>query len=83
VALSVASTGVRVNALCPGMVGTAMLDRLSVAEPALREALLAQTPMGRLGRLEEIAAAALWLGSTESSYITGSAMSVDGGYTSQ
>jgi len=83
VALSVASTGVRVNALCPGMVGTAMLDRLSAAEPALHGALLAQTPMGRLGRLEEIAAAALWLGSTESSYVTGSAMSVDGGYTAQ
>jgi NAD(P)-dependent dehydrogenase (short-subunit alcohol dehydrogenase family) len=83
VAASVASTGVRVNALCPGMVATAMLDRLTTLEPALHGALLTQTPMGRLGRLEEIATAALWLGSDESSYVTGSALAIDGGYTCQ
>jgi NAD(P)-dependent dehydrogenase (short-subunit alcohol dehydrogenase family) len=83
VAASVASAGVRVNALCPGMADTAMLGRLTEAEPALRNALLARTPMARLGRLEEIAAAALWLASPGSSYVTGSALSVDGGYTSQ
>jgi NAD(P)-dependent dehydrogenase (short-subunit alcohol dehydrogenase family) len=83
VAASVARSGVRVNALCPGMVGTAMLDRLTQVEPAIHDALLSQTPMGRLGHLEEIAAAAVWLASGEASYITGSALSVDGGYTSQ
>jgi NAD(P)-dependent dehydrogenase (short-subunit alcohol dehydrogenase family) len=65
------------------MVGTAMLDRLTQVEPAIHDALLSQTPMGRLGHLEEIAAAAVWLASGEASYITGSALSVDGGYTSQ
>jgi len=83
IAASVASAGVRVNALCPGMADTAMLERLTEAEPAIRDALLARTPMARLGRLDEIAAAALWLASAGSSYVTGSALSVDGGYTSQ
>jgi NAD(P)-dependent dehydrogenase (short-subunit alcohol dehydrogenase family) len=83
VAATVAAAGVRVNALCPGMADTAMLERLTEAEPAIRNALLARTPMARLGRLDEIAAAALWLASPGSSYVTGSALSVDGGYTSQ
>lgn len=83
VAGSVARSGVRVNALCPGMVGTALLDRLTAVEPRIHDALLTQTPMGRLATLQEIAAAALWLGGAESSYVTGSALSVDGGYTSQ
>jgi NAD(P)-dependent dehydrogenase (short-subunit alcohol dehydrogenase family) len=83
VAASVAKSGVRVNALCPGMVGTALLDRLTKIEPAIHEALLSQTPMGRLGRLDEIAAAAIWLASNEASYMTGATLAVDGGYTSQ
>ena len=83
VAASVAKSGVRVNALCPGLVGTSMLDRLAVQEPAIREAFLALTPMGRLAQLEEIAAAALWLASSEAGYVTGTTLSVDGGYTCQ
>lgn len=83
VAISVAKSGVRVNALCPGMVETALLRRLTEAEPALRESLLALKPMGRLGELEEIAAAAVWLASSEASFVTGHALAVDGGYAAQ
>jgi NAD(P)-dependent dehydrogenase (short-subunit alcohol dehydrogenase family) len=83
VAISVAKTGVRVNALCPGMVDTALLRRLIDAEPSLREGLLALKPMGRLGELDEIAAAAVWLASQESSFVTGHALAVDGGYVAQ
>jgi NAD(P)-dependent dehydrogenase (short-subunit alcohol dehydrogenase family) len=83
VAISVAKTGVRVNALCPGMVDTALLRRLIEVQPALREGLLALKPMGRLGELHEIAAAAVWLASRESSFVTGHALAVDGGYAAQ
>ena len=83
VAASVAKSGVRVNALCPGLVGTSMLDRLAATAPAIREAFLAMTPMGRLAELEEVAAAALWLASSDAGYVTGTALSVDGGYTCQ
>lgn len=83
VAISVATAGVRVNALCPGMVDTALLKRLSAVEPTLREKLLALKPMGRLGELEEIAAAAMWLASDESSFVTAHALAVDGGYAAQ
>lgn len=82
-AISVAKAGVRVNALCPGMVDTALLRRLSAAEPALEEKLLSLKPMGRFGDLKEIAAAAVWLASDEASYVTGHALSVDGGYVAQ
>ena len=83
VAISVAKTGVRVNALCPGMIDTALLRRLIEVEPSLREGLLALKPMGRLGEVEEIAAAAVWLASQESSFVTGHALAVDGGYVAQ
>ena len=83
VAISVAKSGVRVNALCPGMVETAMLQRLIDAQPALRAGLLALKPMGRLGSVAEIAEAAVWLAGQESSFVTGHALAVDGGYAAQ
>ena len=79
VAISVAKSGVRVNALCPGMVDTAMLQRLN--QVLLN--LLALKPMGRLGDAAEIAEAAVWLASPESSFVTGHALAVDGGYAAQ
>ncbi|HEU4427768.1 MAG TPA: glucose 1-dehydrogenase [Myxococcota bacterium] len=83
VAISVAKAGVRVNALCPGMADTAMLRRLVDAQPSIRESLLALKPMGRLGELAEISAAAVWLASDESGFVTGHALAVDGGYVAQ
>lgn len=82
-AISAAPFGVRINALCPGMVDTPLLDRLSGDNPEMRQALMAKNPMQRLGRVEEIADAALWLASDSSSYVTGHTLAIDGGYVAQ
>lgn len=82
-AIEYAKAGVRVNAVCPGVIDTPMVDRLSLEMPTLREALLAMKPMGRLGRPEEIAEAILWLCSDAASFVTGHALAVDGGYVAQ
>lgn len=83
VAIDVAKLGIRVNALCPGMIETAMVDRLQEAVPNFREALLGLKPMGRLGEPYEAAEAAIWLASDAASFVTGHALAVDGGYTAQ
>jgi len=83
VAIDVANSGIRVNALCPGMIETAMVDRLATDVPGFREALLALKPMGRLGVPSEAAEAAIWLASPVASFITGHALAVDGGYAAQ
>lgn len=77
-AVEYAPYGVRVNYLCPGYVETALTDRV-LRNPAIRKALLMQTPMGRFGEPEDIAKAALFLASDDSAYITGSGLTVDGG----
>ncbi len=82
-AISVAKSGVRINALCPGMVETALLKRLEAAAPGLREQLLALKPMGRLGTLDEMAAAGMWLASDEAGFVTGTTLAADGGYAAQ
>jgi NAD(P)-dependent dehydrogenase (short-subunit alcohol dehydrogenase family) len=79
-ALEYAAQGVRVNAVCPGVIQTAMVDRLEAASPGVIEALLAVKPMGRLGAPEEVAAAIVWLCSDAASFTTGHALTVDGGY---
>jgi NAD(P)-dependent dehydrogenase (short-subunit alcohol dehydrogenase family) len=82
-AIEYAKEGIRVNAVCPGVIDTPMVDRLSLAMPNLREALLAMKPMGRLGLPEEVAAAVVWLCSDAASFVTGHALAVDGGYVAQ
>jgi NAD(P)-dependent dehydrogenase (short-subunit alcohol dehydrogenase family) len=82
-AIEYAKAGIRVNAVCPGVIDTPMVDRLSLAMPTLREALLAMKPMGRLGLPEEVAAAVVWLCSDAASFVTGHALAVDGGYVAQ
>ncbi|HEX9108156.1 MAG TPA: glucose 1-dehydrogenase [Longimicrobiales bacterium] len=83
-ALDYATRGIRVNALCPGIIDTPMLHQFADAMPdpvsAWAEYSAAQ-PMGRLGTSEECASAALWLVSDQSSFITGVALPVDGGFT--
>lgn len=78
-AMNVAPHGIRVNALCPNMVDTPMLDKVSAVIPGLRELLCKQTPLGRIATAEEVARSALWLGSEESSFVTGHPLLVDGG----
>jgi len=78
IAIEFARQGIRANALCPGPVNTPLLQAL-LADPAARARRLAHLPMGRLAEAEEIANAALFLASDESSYVNGTAFLVDGG----
>ena len=80
-AVEFARRGVRVNALCPGPVETPLLMRLFSEDPDAAERRLVHLPMGRFARAEEIARAALFLASDDSSYVTGSTFLVDGGLT--
>jgi len=82
--LDYAARGIRVNALCPGIIDTPMLRHFADAmpDPAATWATYgAAQPMGRLGTPDECAAAALWLVSSEASFVTGVALPVDGGFT--
>jgi len=78
-ALEYAGQNIRVNAICPGVIETPMITRVTSANDGLRQALLQQEPIGRLGRPDEIADAALWLCSSRASFVTGHALVVDGG----
>jgi NAD(P)-dependent dehydrogenase (short-subunit alcohol dehydrogenase family) len=74
-----ARRGVRVNALCPGPVDTPLLRELFAKDPERAARRLVHVPMGRFARTEEIANAALFLASDESSFVTASTFLVDGG----
>lgn len=77
-ALDLIAYGIRVNAICPGVVDTPMLGELK-DNPDAQAAILASAPIGRMGEPEEMARAAMFLASDESSYMVGTLMSVDGG----
>jgi NAD(P)-dependent dehydrogenase (short-subunit alcohol dehydrogenase family) len=81
-ALENAERGVRVNSLCPGWTETPLVQA-RLDDPEFRARILASEPMGRPGRPEEIAAAVVWLCSDAASFVTGHAMSVDGGFMQQ
>jgi NAD(P)-dependent dehydrogenase (short-subunit alcohol dehydrogenase family) len=74
-----ARSGVRVNALCPGPVDTPLLRELFAKDPEQAARRLVHVPMGRFARAEEIASAALFLASDESSFVTAASFLVDGG----
>jgi NAD(P)-dependent dehydrogenase (short-subunit alcohol dehydrogenase family) len=76
-----ARRGLRVNALCPGPVDTPLLRELYARDPEQAARRLVHVPMGRFGRADEIASAALFLASDESSYVNAAAFVVDGGIT--
>lgn len=80
IAVEYARQGIRANSLCPGPIATPMLEEL-MSDPARRQRRLVHIPMGRLGRAEELARAALFLASDESSFMTGTQLVVDGGIT--
>ena len=81
-AISQGPRGVRVNCISPGWIETQMTSVIQETD-AIRQQVLAQTPIPRLGRPEEVAKAALFLASDESSFVTGTALVVDGGWTAR
>ena len=78
-ALEYATQNIRVNAICPGVIETPMIERYVSTGEEARRMLVQIEPVGRLGQPEEVAALALFLASDEASFITGAALPVDGG----
>jgi NAD(P)-dependent dehydrogenase (short-subunit alcohol dehydrogenase family) len=80
-AVDYGSSNIRVNAVCPGIIDTEMMQRFTGGTAEGRDRVIAQEPIGRMGTPEEIAAAVLWLCSDAASFVIGHAMVVDGGQT--
>jgi NAD(P)-dependent dehydrogenase (short-subunit alcohol dehydrogenase family) len=78
-ALEYANAGIRVNAVCPAVVRTPLVESIIASDPDAEAQLMSMIPMERLGTLEEIAEVVMWLCSDASSFVTGHAMLVDGG----
>jgi NAD(P)-dependent dehydrogenase (short-subunit alcohol dehydrogenase family) len=80
-ALEYASRGIRINAVCPGIIDTPMVAGMLATQAEAMKELMKDVPIGRLGRAEEIGDAVLWLCSPAASFVIGHALAVDGGYT--
>jgi NAD(P)-dependent dehydrogenase (short-subunit alcohol dehydrogenase family) len=80
-ALDYATQGIRINAVCPGIIETNMMLEVSGGTVEGRAAMVAEEPIGRLGKPEEIASAVLWLSSRGAGFTIGHALVVDGGHT--
>lgn len=78
-ALENAKKGVRINAVCPGLIMTPMIDKMIQDKPDILEMFTAAVPMGRAGKPEEVASAVLYLCSSQAGFITGQTIVVDGG----
>ncbi|MBC5991893.1 SDR family oxidoreductase [Pontibacter cellulosilyticus] len=82
-ALEYAQSGIRVNAVCPGTIQTAMIDRFIEKNKLTKDAMVSGVPIGRFGEPGEIAEAAIWLCSDASSFTNGHALVVDGGWVAR
>jgi NAD(P)-dependent dehydrogenase (short-subunit alcohol dehydrogenase family) len=82
-ALEYAKSGIRVNAVCPGVIKTPMVERITGQRAGRAERMAAVEPVGRMGKPEEIAEAVVWLCSDAASFVTGLPMAVDGGIAAQ
>jgi NAD(P)-dependent dehydrogenase (short-subunit alcohol dehydrogenase family) len=79
-ALENAKLGIRINAVCPGVIRTAMIDRITGKDKAAEKQFADMEPMGRFGDPAEVAEAVVWLCSDAASFITGQTLAVDGGW---
>jgi len=79
-ALEYSDQGIRINAVCPGVIRTPMTEFFLAGDPEAERAAVARHPMGRLGEPAEIADAVVWLCSDEASFVTGHPLVVDGGH---
>jgi NAD(P)-dependent dehydrogenase (short-subunit alcohol dehydrogenase family) len=79
-ALENAKLGIRINAVCPGVIKTAMIDRVTGKDKTVEKAYEDMEPVGRMGSPAEVAEAIVWLCSDAASFVTGHAMAVDGGW---
>lgn len=82
-ALEYSRSGIRVNVVCPGVIKTPMIDRFTGKSKEVEKQFENMEPVGRLGRPEEVAETVIWLCSDASSFITGDAIPIDGGWTAQ
>jgi NAD(P)-dependent dehydrogenase (short-subunit alcohol dehydrogenase family) len=82
-ALEFAKENIRVNAVCPGVIKTPMIDRFTGKDKAAEKQFVDMEPIGRMGEPEEVAEAVIWLCSDGASFVTGDAMAVDGGWIAQ
>lgn len=82
-ALELAKQGIRVNAVCPGVIKTPMVDRVTGNDKTVEKMYEDAEPIGRMGQPEEVAAAVIWLCSKGASFVTGQAIAVDGGWIAQ
>jgi NAD(P)-dependent dehydrogenase (short-subunit alcohol dehydrogenase family) len=82
-ALEYARANIRVNAVCPGVIDTAMVAGMLSTHPRLKDVVVSVEPVARMGKPAEIAEAVAWLLSDAASFVTGCAMPVDGGMTAQ
>jgi len=82
-ALELSTQGIRVNAVCPGVIHTAMMDRLTGKDKEVEKQYTEMEPIGRMGNPEEVAEAVVWLCSDAASFVTGIAMPVDGGFNAE
>jgi NAD(P)-dependent dehydrogenase (short-subunit alcohol dehydrogenase family) len=82
-ALEYARHDIRVNAVCPGVIDTAMVAEMVTGHPRLRDRLISVEPIRRMGKPEEIGEAVVWLMSDHASFVTGASLPVDGAMTAQ
>ena len=82
-AIEFSSSGIRVNAVCPGPTDTPLVRAIVKGEPSIVEAITARVPIGRMASAQELAESIVWLSSDRASFVAGAILSVDGGYVAQ